>query len=422
MKAHELGMALLPAAMAFWTSAVSAQEPQALASGLKEERTLGPGENHVYAITLQEGTAVIGEADQHGVDLVIDVHGPDGKLIRTVDSPNGTEGPEPIEVTAFQTGPYTLVVHTLDATAKPGKYVMKIDRVLMVEENGRRLAEKDYPPAIQGLWRAYPTDPKAVDTLVANRRGKGPIVEDVEGDSKNVRVTYLYWGDENTEQVTTFGGPHGSTGGLQMRRFLRTPLFFATELVPRDARYTYDFVAIEARLVGPNGDIRVSDEIPVRLDPLNPQVFDSRSALAMPSAPPQPYLVRSDSTPRGTVTPASLESLTLKEDRPLTVYTPSGYAATKASDLLIVLDGEEYDGGGSSSVPTPTILDNLIAARKIQPTVAVFVKNVAHRVQDLAESAPFADFIGKELIPWVRRNYRINPGARHVVAAGASLG
>ena len=122
------------------------------------------------------------------------------------------------------------------------------------------------------------------------------------------------------------------------------------------------------------------------------------------------------------MTQASLKSLTLKENRPLTVYTPSDYEATKAFDLLIVLDGEEFDGGGSSSVPTPTILDNLIAARKIQPTVAVFVKNVAHRVQDLAESPPFADFIGTELIPWVRRNYRINPGARHVVAAGASLG
>ena len=98
MKANVLGMTLLPAAMAFWTSAAaSAQEAQTLASGLKEERTLGPGENHAYAITLQEGTAVIGEADQHGVDLVIDVHGPDGKLIRTVDSPNGTEGPEPME-------------------------------------------------------------------------------------------------------------------------------------------------------------------------------------------------------------------------------------------------------------------------------------------------------------------------------------
>jgi hypothetical protein len=32
-----------------------------------------PSENHVYTITLQNGTAIIEEANQHGVDVVIDV-------------------------------------------------------------------------------------------------------------------------------------------------------------------------------------------------------------------------------------------------------------------------------------------------------------------------------------------------------------
>ena len=47
------------------------------------------------------------------------------------------------------------------------------------------------------------------------------IVEGVPGDSRNVRVTYLYRGDEDTEEVRVLGGPHGSTGGLPMKRFLR---------------------------------------------------------------------------------------------------------------------------------------------------------------------------------------------------------
>jgi enterochelin esterase family protein len=91
--------------------------------------------------------------------------------------------------------------------------------------------------------------------------------------------------------------------------------------------------------------------------------------------------------------------------------------------LLIVFDGEDYDGGRSSTVPAPTILDNLIAARKINPTVAVFVNNTrGKRTRDLTDSPPFADFIANELVPWVRTNYRISPGPSHVVAAGASLG
>ena len=423
MKPLPLCMSLLPVVIGLGaSSAAPAQEPEALADGMNEERTLGPGDTHAYVITLQEGGAVVGEADQHGVDLVIDVYDPDGKRIRTLDSPNGTEGPEPVELTAFRAGRYELIVHTLDAAAKPGRYVMKIDRVLTFEENGRRLAEKDYPPALRALWRAYATDPQAIDAFLATRKGKGPIVEDVEGDRRNVRVTYLYLGDENTERVAAFGGPHDSTGGVAMERFLRTPLFFGTELVPRDARYTYEFVATESRLLGANATIRASYELPVRIDPLNPEVFDGRSALAMPSAPPQPDVVRNDSVPHGNVSPASLASPSLKEDRPLTVYEPPGHDGGKESDLLIVLDGEDYDGGSSSSVPVPTILDNLIAAGRIRPTLAVFVKNVGHRVKDLADSPPFADFVGKEIVPWARKTYRIQPGARHVVVAGASLG
>ena len=130
--------------MLFWTPVLArAQEPQALASGLNQERSLSPGENHVYTITLDEGSAILGEADQHGIDLVIDIFGPDGKLIRTVDSPNGSEGPEPIELTALQTGLYKLVIHTLDPKATPGKYVIKIDRVLTIEENVQRLTQSN---------------------------------------------------------------------------------------------------------------------------------------------------------------------------------------------------------------------------------------------------------------------------------------
>lgn len=83
------------------STSATAQEPAALRAGFTQERTLGPNENHVHSISLDEGAAVLGEADQHGVDLVIDEFGPDGKLIRIVDSPNGTEGPEPIDLTAF---------------------------------------------------------------------------------------------------------------------------------------------------------------------------------------------------------------------------------------------------------------------------------------------------------------------------------
>jgi enterochelin esterase-like enzyme len=67
-------------------------------------------------------------------------------------------------------------------------------------------------------------------------------------------------------------------------------------------------------------------------------------------------------------------------------------------------------------------LDNLINAKKIGPTVAVFINNMGQRNRDLGGYAPFADFLALELIPWVRANYRIKDGPKHVVLAGSSRG
>ena len=413
MKPLHIRIAALAAGTLLWTGAPArAQEPHPLVIGSKVERTIGPSESHVYTITLQNGAAVIGQADQHGIDVVIDISGPDGKLIRTVDSPNGAEGPEPIDLTAFQTGPYKLIIHALEKTASPGKYAIQIDRILTAEDNGKRIAEKIYPPALLSLWRAYQSDPKAVESFVESRKGKGPVIEDLGRDGKGVRVTYIYYGDENTESVRMNAGPHAGEGGLRMSRFMRTPLFFGSEIVPKDSRYRYGFIATQTRFAGPGGSIQVSEDVST----------SGNSILEMSEAPAQPHIIRSDSVPRGKLTPTSLKSMALSEERPLTMYTPPDYEGAKACDLLIVFDGEDHDGRPSSEIPTPTILDNLIAAKKINPTVAVFVNNVGHRQQDLTGYLPFADFIGRELIPWVRKNYRITPGAHHVVVTGESLG
>ena len=66
-------ISLFAALIALNSSAVArGQEPIRLSAGFTQERTLGPGDNHVYTVTLTEGYAILGEADQHGVDLVID--------------------------------------------------------------------------------------------------------------------------------------------------------------------------------------------------------------------------------------------------------------------------------------------------------------------------------------------------------------
>ncbi len=56
----------------------------------------------------------------------------------------------------------------------------------------------------------------------------------------------------------------------------------------------------------------------------------------------------------------------------------------------------------------PTTLDNLIATSKIPSTVAVPVNTSGdRRLNDLIPNPQFADFMAKELIPWVRSHYHV---------------
>lgn len=117
----------------------------------------------------------------------------------------------------------------------------------------------------------------------------------------------------------------------------------------------------------------------------------------------------------------TLYSKILQEKRPYTVYTPSGYDPGQKGvyGVLLLFDGEMY----RDDIPTPNILDNLIASQKIPPVTAILVHSLQTRTRDLTCSPPFLDFLTTELLPVVRADY---PGmthdARRTIVGGASLG
>jgi enterochelin esterase family protein len=75
-------------------------------------------------------------------------------------------------------------------------------------------------------------------------------------------------------------------------------------------------------------------------------------------------------------------------------------------------------------MPIPTILDNLVAAKKIRPLVAILVDNLSEesRDRDLECYPPFADFMAKELVPWARQRYRFSAEPERTIVGGVSLG
>ncbi|MBI4749735.1 MAG: hypothetical protein HY774_14705 [Acidobacteria bacterium] len=115
-----------------------------------EPQTLNPGEKHTYPLTLNTNDYLKLVVEQHGIDVVVRLIGPDGKLIQEVDSPNGTQGPEPLSSIIEQTGSYTLEVESLEKTAPPGKYELRLEAVKPAAGGGwpggvRRIGDDPQP-------------------------------------------------------------------------------------------------------------------------------------------------------------------------------------------------------------------------------------------------------------------------------------
>ncbi|MEW6735246.1 MAG: CHAT domain-containing protein [Acidobacteriota bacterium] len=106
--------------------AYSSTEPIVLEQGKTIKRELAGGEVHSYEIKLTAGQFLHIIVEQKGIDVEAVLFGVDGKQIIQVDSPNGTQGSEPILFIAEATGNYLLEVHSLVKTAFPGRYEIKI--------------------------------------------------------------------------------------------------------------------------------------------------------------------------------------------------------------------------------------------------------------------------------------------------------
>lgn len=123
----------------------------------------------------------------------------------------------------------------------------------------------------------------------------------------------------------------------------------------------------------------------------------------------------------GKIDQHSFKSERLKNERTISVYTPSGYRADGgAYSLAVIFDREAY----LDLIPVPVILDNLIAASKIPPTVAVLVSNPGQeaRERELPPNPDFVEFLVQELIPWVHQRYNVTADPQLTVIAGSSFG
>jgi CHAT domain-containing protein/tetratricopeptide (TPR) repeat protein len=119
------------------------EDVRSLEEGKPIEREMLGGQSHSYQLNVVSGHYLSLMIEQKGIDVVVKLFAPDGKLLIEVDSPNGTQGPEPVRTIAEQTGAYRLEVSSLEKAARPGRYDVKLVELRLPTQQDRdRLAAR----------------------------------------------------------------------------------------------------------------------------------------------------------------------------------------------------------------------------------------------------------------------------------------
>ncbi len=171
------------------------------------------------------------------------------------------------------------------------------------------------------------------------------------------------------------------------------------------------------------------------LDPNNPRQQWSgvgggspNSELRMPKWKEDPILMPRASVMHGTLRKdLILDSKVLGYQIAYSVYVPQGIDKRDKLPVLYVTDGNEYlmpELGNMS-----TILDNLIADKKIKPVLAVFVdhrepinRSNNRRMKELNMNEKYLSFFVAELIPAVEKNFPVLTKASARGILGTSMG
>ena len=136
-------------------------EVRELRVGEPVEVELKGGEAHAYRVTVTLGQYLRVVVEQKGIDVVVSLFGPDGKKLTEVDSPNGTQGPEPVSLIAPASGNYRVEVVSPDKAVAPGRYEIKIEALRQATSQDReRLAAERFvastwsqATAARSAWR-----------------------------------------------------------------------------------------------------------------------------------------------------------------------------------------------------------------------------------------------------------------------------
>ena len=183
-----------------------------------------------------------------------------------------------------------------------------------------------------------------------------------------------------------------------MRRIADTNFFFASFELEPDTQITYqirrDFDTVIPDAMNQNGTA-----------PGGPATLQGdASILRMPKAKVVNHFAVRENVAKGTIETDSLKSTILENTRTVHVYLPVGYADSGMKYPVLFVN---YGRGAMDFQAIPTTLDNLIADKKIQPIIAIFVEAPnSFREYARTQKDQHAQMYAEELVPMIDGKYR----------------
>ena len=269
-------------------------------------------------------------------------------------------------------------------------------------------------------------DSTALDKFWDEINQKGtPLIEKIEGDTENCLVTFIYKGNKDTKNIIVLpetGAYSAENSGYlenKMENLLNTNLWYRSYKVRNDVRFVYYFSVNDAL----NDDIDKRYENQTN-DPLNKNfvkysIFQD-SYVVMPEAEKFIWVDKREGVKQGKLAKHTYHNDKLvNKDRNIWIYTPNGYSKThKPYEYLLLTDGQDY----INTLSAKNILDNLISEKKIPPIVVIFVETSKNRGKEMMCSDTFSTALAKEIVPWVRKSYKISSKPEESIIGGLSLG
>lgn len=245
--------------------------------------------------------------------------------------------------------------------------------------------------------------PEVIRSFVTWQQARGgfPIAD------RSGNVVFVYFGPEQDVRLTgdfrpaSVTSPYWDKAGERMNRV--GMMFYLRKIFEADARLDYRFIA---------------DGKPT-LDPLNPKTIVSgtgggeASELVMPEHHIPEEIIARPNIPRGTLQVVAESWATPR----VTIYLPPAYDTARQHPTLYTADGSAW----IDYIRLPTILDNLIAAGRIEPVIAVMIDAAVDRSAWYNFNPAYLNYL-RRVVTYVDSRYatRARPDAR--VHAGTSAG